>query len=211
MESDAEAARSFLAALLHVAWTLAFASVFETPVLALCRHESRCWAISSHALVLISADRKSCLTTPCSAAVVHPLDAALRKGFFLRRRSGSMRGCGASYRCCFRVIASFVSTLLIQIILHYQKRMDVIHTPYPFAKVSTCQFPNHGFAEGTTKCLPRNSARLWRIPKPTSVIWYHFLAQKYKVLSVRKQDVFNKNVTQGKTWKRNAQKKKYVF
>ena len=60
VESRAESARSFLAALLHVAWSLAFASAFETPALTLCRHISRCLAMSSHALVSISADRKFC-------------------------------------------------------------------------------------------------------------------------------------------------------
>ena len=46
-----EAVRSFLAALLHVAWTLAFAFAFEAPPLTLCRHVSRCLAMSSLALV----------------------------------------------------------------------------------------------------------------------------------------------------------------
>ena len=59
VESCAEVVSSFLAALLHVAWTLAFASAFETPALTLCRHVSRCLKMSSHALVSISADRKS--------------------------------------------------------------------------------------------------------------------------------------------------------
>ena len=64
--SRAEGARSFLAALLHVAWTLAFASAFETLPLTLCRHVSRCLAKSSHAQVSINADRKSRLMTSLS-------------------------------------------------------------------------------------------------------------------------------------------------
>ena len=63
METRAEAARSFLAALLHVAWTLAFASAFKTSALTLCRHVFQCLATSSDALVSISADRKSRLMT----------------------------------------------------------------------------------------------------------------------------------------------------
>ena len=63
VESRAEAARSFVAALLHVAWTLAFASALETPALTLCHHLSRCLTMSSDALVSISADRKSRLMT----------------------------------------------------------------------------------------------------------------------------------------------------
>ena len=47
--SRAKAARSFLAAFLYVAWTLAIP--FYTPALTLCRHVCRCLAISSHALV----------------------------------------------------------------------------------------------------------------------------------------------------------------
>ena len=90
---------------------------------------------------------------------------------------------------------------------------SILHIP--LRRFSPCQFPNHSFAEGTTKCLPRNSTKQFyyfaEYPTPTSVICYHFLVQKYKVLSVRKQDVFNKNITQGKIWKHNSQKKKNTY
>ena len=60
MQLRAEAVRSFLAALLHVAWTLAFASAFETTALTLCGHVSRCLAMSSHLMTGPSGNSSFC-------------------------------------------------------------------------------------------------------------------------------------------------------
>ena len=62
---------------MHVAWTLAFGSAFETPVLTLCHRVSLCLEMPSHALVSIS--------WPCSTVdphAGHP-PAVLHEGFLL--------------------------------------------------------------------------------------------------------------------------------